>query len=195
MRIAVLLTSFGVIAVGELPDKTFIAGLIMATRSRPMAVWAGSATALVAQAGLAVGAGRLVAFLPRRATDVVVALAFLGGAIYLLAVGEKSEEAKGARLAAGSSRWHRVALTAAAVVFVAEWGDVTQIAMVGLTARSRAPLSVFFGSALALVAVSGLAALAGKTLARRVPLQLVRRIGGVVLAALAAVAVAAAAGG
>ncbi len=188
MQAGVAAAAFGIVALGELPDKTFFAAVFMAARRNALAVWAGAATALVAQAAIAVAAGRLLELAPHRVTDGLVAAGFLAGGVLLLAIREKTEEDRGARIAQSSQRWTRVALAAAAVVFVAEWGDVTQVAMVGLTARYHDPVGVFAGSSVALVATSGLGALAGKTLARRVPMALLRRIGGVVLLALAALA-------
>ena len=192
MHAGVAAAAFGIVALGELPDKTFFAAVFMAARRNALAVWAGAATALVAQAAIAVTAGRLLALAPHRVTDALVAAAFFAGAAFLLIVREQAEEERGARIARGSQRWHRVALAAAAVVFFAEWGDVTQVAMVGLTARYHDPLGVFTGSSVALVATSGLGALAGKTLAQRFPMGLLRRIGGVVLVVLGALATLAA---
>jgi len=88
----------------------------------------------------------------------------------------------------------RVFLTAFVVVFLAEWGDLTQILTASLAARFHAPLTVGLGAGLALWSVTALAVLASRPL-RRLPAALVRRLTGIVLLVLAAFAVVAAATG
>ena len=55
--------------------------------------------------------------------------------------------------------------------------------------RFDEPVSVFIGAFLALAAVSGLAAVLGRTLLKRIKLSTIRRIGGGVCLILAAVSV------
>jgi Ca2+/H+ antiporter, TMEM165/GDT1 family len=86
----------------------------------------------------------------------------------------------------------RIFLTAFVVVFLAEWGDLTQILTASLAARFHAPLVVGLGAGLALGSVAALAVIAGRPL-RRLPAALVRRLTGIVLLVLAAFAVVAAA--
>ena len=78
----------------------------------------------------------------------------------------------------------RVALTAFGVVFVSEWGDLTQLATMNLSARYDDPLGVALGSLSALWLVSALGVLLGRKLVKHVPLELVRRIAGIVLLGL-----------
>jgi Ca2+/H+ antiporter, TMEM165/GDT1 family len=81
----------------------------------------------------------------------------------------------------------RVALASFGVVFLGEWGDITQITTANLAARYRDPISVGIGALLALWSVSALALTFGRGLVQRVPTRLVRRLTGVVLAVLAVV--------
>ena len=81
----------------------------------------------------------------------------------------------------------RVAATSFGVLFLAEWGDLSQLLTAGLAARSGDPVSVFVGSWLALVTVAALAIVLGRTLLRFVSLGLIRRIGAGVCAVLAVV--------
>lgn len=60
------------------------------------------------------------------------------------------------------------------VIFLAELGDKTQLMVMSMSARSKSPQMVFFGAALALIASSLLAVLAGDTVLRMVPLRLIR---------------------
>ena len=55
----------------------------------------------------------------------------------------------------------RTVVTAFAVIFIAEWGDLTQLATAALAARYAAPFTVFAGATAALWAVAALAAFVG----------------------------------
>ena len=57
-------TTFGAIFVVELPDKTFIAALVLSTRYKPLAVWIGVGLAFGVQTLVAVTAGALATLLP-----------------------------------------------------------------------------------------------------------------------------------
>ncbi len=186
MTIGAFLGIFAVMFVLELPDKTFIATVIMATKARPLMIVIGGSVALTLQMGLAVGAGSLLTFFPAHWKDLIVGLLFLGGAAYLLFVPESDEEKKGAREAAleqKGTRWKEIT-TAFVVLFIGEFGDLTQIQAANLEAKLHQPLEVFVASSLALIAVSILAAYGGKALQRVVPLEWIRRFGGVVFAGL-----------
>ena len=72
------------------------------------------------------------------------------------------------------------------IVFVAEWGDLTQLATASL-ATTRPPLSVFVGASLAMISVSAIGVIAGRALLRVVPERVLHRAAAVVFAALAVV--------
>jgi putative Ca2+/H+ antiporter (TMEM165/GDT1 family) len=186
MSFAIAAAVFPVIFVGELPDKTMFASLVLSSRGRPWAVWLGAAGAFLVHVAIAVtiGAG-LFALLPQRALDVLVAVLFAGGAVYaFLAGGDPRSE-----LVAQEARTHRrVAAMAFAVVFVAEWGDLTQILTANLAAHYRSPFSVAVGAVAALWTVAALAVVAGQGLLRYVPIKLVRWVTGTVLLVLAGIA-------
>lgn len=175
---------FGLIFLVELPDKTVVATIVMSARGRPIMVLAGASVALVIHMGLAAVAGGLLATLPTTPKDVVVSLVFLAGAAYLLLVPEKQEAARGETVAARAtpaSPWREV-LTAFTVIFIAEFGDLSQIQAANLVARTHRVLTVFAAASLALIAVSAIAAYAGQWLVRRVPLAKIRFLGGLVFA-------------
>jgi putative Ca2+/H+ antiporter (TMEM165/GDT1 family) len=69
-------------------------------------------------------------------------------------------------------------------IFVAELGDKTQLAALSLSAGSSSKWSVFFGSALALVATSAIAVAAGEAVSRFVSASTLQRIAGVVFIAM-----------
>jgi Ca2+/H+ antiporter, TMEM165/GDT1 family len=183
VSIGVIATVFALVLVAELPDKTFIATLVMASRSRPAMVWAGASAAFLVHVVLAVAAGRALELLPHRVLEIVVTVLFFAGAVYLLAVPEKDEEQRGEHEADtdGGERALRVALTAFAVIVVGEFGDLTQLLTVNLVARYHQPYSVGVGALAALVTASAFGAFSGRALVRVVPLQAIRRAGGAIL--------------
>ena len=173
-------TSFGVIFVAELPDKSLFASLVLGTRHRPLLVWAGACAAFVVHSVLAVLAGGLLALLPRTFLSVIVAGLFLIGAFLLL----RGNSHSAAPAPVGRSPL-AVVSGVFGVVFLAEFGDVTQLAIANLSARYSDPLSVGVGAALGLCSVAGLAVLGGARLLAQVPLPLIRRVAGLVLMAFA----------
>ncbi|MHB8466998.1 MAG: TMEM165/GDT1 family protein, partial [Acidimicrobiales bacterium] len=151
MKLTIVLAVFPVIFLGELPDKTMFASLILATRGRPRQVWLGAAAAFLVHAVIAttIGVG-LFHVLPHRVVDGVVAALFLFGAAYAWREGAKDEEG----LIATEAAAHQVVTTAFIVIFLAEWGDLTQILTANLAAHYNSPLSVGVGAVLAVWAVA-----------------------------------------
>ena len=192
--------AFILIFPAELPDKTFIATLVLSTRYRRLAVWIGVAVAFAVQSAIAVAAGGLLALLPQRLVLGITFLLFAAGAILMLVSGlrarsaemaeeaneaEEIEESAARRAGASSSTW-RIALTSFIVLFTAEWGDLSQLLTAGLAARTGEPFSVFLGAWLALIIVAGIAVLIGGWLQKRVAMWRIRLVSAAVLAALAA---------
>jgi putative Ca2+/H+ antiporter (TMEM165/GDT1 family) len=184
---------FGLIFVVELPDKTFIATLVLSTRFRPLLVWVGVALAFLVQTLVAVLLGGLLARLPRTPVEVFATVMFLVGGFLLLrgaADADKEEletveefSHKGAATAHGLT----VVATSFMVLFLAEWGDLSQLLTASLVIKYDDPLSVGVGAFAALAAVSGLGALIGRVLLTRMRLSTIRRVGGSVCLLLALV--------
>src|SRR5215472_12376672 len=82
-QLAVIGVTLVVTFLAELPDKTMFASLILGTRYRRLWVWAGAAAAFTVHMVVAVTAGRLLALLPHRIVDAIVAGLFVAGAVYL----------------------------------------------------------------------------------------------------------------
>ena len=70
------------------------------------------------------------------------------------------------------------------MIFMAEMGDKTQLAVFGATAASQKPLSVFLGATVGLVLVTGLAVILGQLAGQLVPTKALRMMGGVVFIAV-----------
>jgi putative Ca2+/H+ antiporter (TMEM165/GDT1 family) len=192
--LAVVATTFALIFPVELPDKTFVASLVLATRYRPLLVWVGVSLAFLVQCVVAVTAGGLLSLLPGPLVVGASALLFLVGAVVLWRGAKdadtdeaEAEEVFGGK-ATGDVHGLRVVATSFGVLFLAEWGDLSQLLTAGLAARYQDPVSVFAGSWLALVTVAGLAAVVGRTLLRHVRLGTIRQVGAAVCLVLAGLA-------
>ena len=190
---AVAALVFGTIFVVELPDKTFIATLVLSTRFRPLLVWVGVASAFLVQTLVAVTVGGLLAQLPRTPVQVVAALMFLAGGIILLRGAGRADEEEAeteeefAHKGAATATGLKAVATSFVVLFLAEWGDLSQLFTASMVITHDDPVSVFVGALAALAAVSGLAALLGRALLAKIHLSTVRRVGGVVCLMIALV--------
>lgn len=193
MDLAALALTFGAIFVVELPDKTFLATLVLATKYRPLLVWLGVGAAFTVQTGVAVLLGHAASFLPQDVVRVVAALLFLTGAVILLREGRSHHDAaleEQERVAdVAEVTGFRALVASFLVLFAAEWGDLSQLLTISLVARYEAPGSVFAGALGALLVVSGLAVLAGRTLLRLISLHVLHYIGAAVCLALAALTI------
>jgi putative Ca2+/H+ antiporter (TMEM165/GDT1 family) len=136
--------------------------------------------------GIAVTAGQLLALLPDRVVEAVVAALFVAGSVYLWVTSLRPEHREGvdaARQGARAASFWRVAGTSFMVVFLAEWGDITQVTAANLAARYD-PLLVFAGGTLGLWAVAGVAVSVGAKSLDLIPMAWVRRITAAILLAL-----------
>ena len=191
----VVALAFGAIFVVELPDKTFIATLVMSTKMRPLFVWIGVALAFMVQTGVAVAVGKVVSFLPEQLIHTIAALMFVIGAIILFRAARTADADEGAQedeyAAKSDSAAHgfKVVATSFLVLFAAEWGDLSQLLTISLVAKYDDPVSVFLGAWGALLAVSGLAVIVGRLLLQRVRLSVLHYVGAAVCVFMAALTV------
>jgi Ca2+/H+ antiporter, TMEM165/GDT1 family len=181
----IVVTVFALVFVAELPDKTMIATLIMGSRYRPVLVWMGATLAFGIHAVIAVAIGQVLQLLPHRWIEAVTTLLFAAGAVYLLVVPEKEAEEEGEKEADSAGVGMKTVGTAFVVIFIGEFGDLTQILTANLAAKYHQPLSVFVGAFAALTSVAALGAFVGRGLLRYLPLVVIRRVGGVLLAGFA----------
>ena len=194
------LTTFALIFPAELPDKTFIATLVLATRFPRRAVWIGVAAAFAVQTAIAVLAGGLLSLAPERLVLGITFVLFAAGAVIMarggLASRAKEREAEQAETeeVEGSGRiaeiparprFWLVVTTSFGVLFAAEWGDLSQILTAGLAARTAAPVSVFLGSWVALITVGAVACLIGGFVRDRFPIWRIKLVSAAILIALA----------
>lgn len=192
MDLAVAAVTFGTIFLVELPDKTFIAALVLSTRYRPLAVWIGVGLAFGVQTGVAVTAGALANLLPDTLMQSIALGIFLLGAVVLFRTApgadaeEIEQEKEYAAKATEPKSFLKAVVASFLVLFAAEWGDLSQLLTISLVARYDDHVSVFFGAWGALLAVSGLAVIAGRILLRYLRLSVLHYVGATVCLGLAA---------
>ena len=188
MNLAVIGAVFAVIFIGELPDKTMFASIVMSTRGHPFAVWLGSAGAFLVHVVIATTLGTVVFhLLAPRIVDAVVAVIFLVGAGIVTAEAIREYKRKDdPEPPPPPPRPGRTAVTAFAVIFAAEWGDLTQLLTANLAAHYHDPLSVATGATLALWAVSAIAVTSGRWLSSVIDAFAIRIGTAVLLAGLGA---------
>ena len=191
----VVVLAFGAIFVVELPDKTFIATLVMSTKMRPLFVWIGVGLAFLVQTAVAVGIGKVASFLPEQLIHTVAALMFVIGAIILFRAArtadaeEAAQEDEYAAKSDATAHGFKVVVTSFLVLFAAEWGDLSQLLTISLVAKYDDPVSVFIGAWGALLTVSGLAVIVGRLLLQRVRLSVLHYAGAAVCVLMAALTV------
>ncbi len=173
------LVSTGIVALGEMGDKTQLLALLLAARFRkPVPIILGILVATLVNHGLAgaVGEGIARALGP----DVlrwVIGGSFLAMAVWML-VPDEIDEAEG-----GTQRFGVFGTTVVAF-FLAEMGDKTQIATVALAARYHDLLPVVLGTTLGMMVANVPAVLLGDQVAKRVSMALVHAIAAGIFAVL-----------
>ncbi len=177
---SLFLSVYAVVFFAELPDKTALAALVLATRHRPLPVLVGAGMALTVQSVVAVAAGHLVSLLPARPVHLFAGALFLVSAVLMWRKKEESEADVEDR---GEGRgFLRAVWPVFVVVFIAEWGDLTQLATAAMAARYHAPFVVFGAATLALWTVAAIAVLLGHRAGKLLDAHWTKRIAAVLFA-------------
>jgi putative Ca2+/H+ antiporter (TMEM165/GDT1 family) len=187
--LAVSISSFALIALAEIGDKSQLVCMTLAARHRHWPVLLGASVAFFVLNAMAVIFGAEVAtWLPERVTAGIVAVLF--GAFGIHALRRQDDEVSNDIT---ERPGHGIFFSTLLLILVAEFGDKTQVAVAGL-AGTMSPLPVWIGASAALVLVSALGVWAGRTVLQRLPIIWLHRISGgiflsfAILAALRAVA-------
>lgn len=178
--VSAALSAFVLVALAEMGDKSQLVCMTLAARHRGMPVLLGAVGAFLVLNLLAVVAGAAAArWLPPQVLAPVVAVLFIIFGIQSLRAGpEESEET-----AEGPGRG--VFLSAFALIFLAEFGDKTQLAVAGLAAVAPAT-AVWLGASLALTLTSALGVWAGRRWLSRLPVHWLHRVAGLLFLGFAA---------
>ncbi len=174
------LISTGVVALGEIGDKTQLLAIVLAaTFRRPWPIVAGILVATLANhaAAGAVG-GWVAAMLGPQVLRWVIGLSFLAMAVWML-VPDKIDDDE-----AGRARRFGVFGTTVVAFFLAEMGDKTQIATVALAARYTDVVQVVLGTTLGMMLANVPAVFLGDKIAQKVSMRLVHGIAAALFAVL-----------
>ncbi|WP_298438471.1 TMEM165/GDT1 family protein [Geobacter sp.] len=171
MDSTVFFTTFGLIFLAELGDKTQLTAMALATRYPWKKVFLGIATAFAVLNLGAVLVGKLLfTILPLVWIKLVSGGLFLYFGVTTLRGGGADEDGEGGRETARGP-----VVTSFLMILLAELGDKTQLVTTSLAAQHDSSFVVFAGSTLALWMVSLLGIFLGKQLIRFVPLSVIHR--------------------
>ena len=165
--ISVFLASFTLVGLAEIGDKSQIVCMVLASRHRHWPVLFGASIATL---------------VPERVAAAVVALLFGVFGIHALLAQPENEPVE-----VTERQGRSVFLTTMSLIFLAEFGDKTQLAVAGL-ASNAAPLPVWVGATIALLVLSALGVWIGRTLLQRIPTNSLQRFAGVIFLIFAAIA-------
>ena len=173
-------TTFLLVAFAEIGDKSQLVCMTLAARHRGLPIVIGAIAAFAVLNLLAVLFGAAVAaWLPEWLVIMAVAVLFAGFGISALRYKEEAgdedvEEKPG----------HGIVATTFLLIFLAEFGDKTQLAVAGLGSTSERS-AVWAGATIALAITSIIGVFAGRKLLNRLPLKWIHRISGVFFLLLA----------
>jgi putative Ca2+/H+ antiporter (TMEM165/GDT1 family) len=184
ISLPLIISTFGIIFFAELPDKSALAALVLATRYRARDVILGTGLAFFVQTIIALIAGSFLTLLPQEPVRIAAGIGFLIFAFFAFRRKEEELEQKEEEEVKRAKRQKPVWLTSFLVIFAAEWGDLTQLATAALVAQNGHVLSIGIGATLALWAVTLVAAFAGTQLNKIVTPQQLNVISGVLFAGI-----------
>jgi putative Ca2+/H+ antiporter (TMEM165/GDT1 family) len=170
------------IFVAELGDKTQLAVVTQTCKfRRPWAVFAGASLALTTVTAIGAAGGQVLGQLvPQSTLRLAAALAFVVMGLLVAREAYRAGRDLGSPLVCETDPdeaecdsdngwdWRAFGVTFG-LLFVAELGDKTQLAVLGLAGQYSAPLVVFAGGSLALILVTALGVVGGEGFCRLIP--------------------------
>ncbi len=173
-------STFVVIFLAEIPDKTAMATLILATGKHPFAVFLGVAAAFLIQSIVAVACGSVITLLRPELVRVAAGALFVLFAVLMWRRKPEAEEAGGEGGGVAGAAFWPTAGKSFLVIFIAEWGDLTQLATATLAAKSAQPLTIFAAATLALWATTAVAVIVGQRLKHLINPVLMQKVAAVI---------------
>jgi len=193
MNWSALFSAFGLVFVAELGDKTQLAVMMQTCKHRcPLSVFVGGSLALTAVTALGVLGGQVLGkFVPASVINTVAAMAFVVMGVWVWIESTRVDpedivyscESDGALASRSHWDWQAFGSTLT-LLFLAELGDKTQLAVLGLTSKGAAPWLIFGGGALALTCVTALGVVGGQQVCRLIPQQFLLKVSAVAFVAL-----------
>jgi putative Ca2+/H+ antiporter (TMEM165/GDT1 family) len=174
------LVSTGIVALGEMGDKTQLLAIVLAALyRRPWPIVAGILVATLLNHAAAGALGGWVAqAMGPELLRWVIGLSFLAMAVWMLVPDKIDDDA-----AAGRQRFGVFGTTVIAF-FLAEMGDKTQIATVALAARYTDVVAVVLGTTLGMMLANVPAVFLGERIAQKVSMRAVHAVAAAIFAVL-----------
>jgi putative Ca2+/H+ antiporter (TMEM165/GDT1 family) len=173
------LISAGIVALGEVGDKTQLLAFILAAKFRkPVPIIVGIFIATLFNHTLAGAVGSwITTVLSAETLRWVLGVSFLAMALWTL-IPDKFD--------AGDAKLARFGVFGTTLIafFLAEMGDKTQIATVALAAEYRSVVQVVAGTTLGMMIADVPAVLLGDRIAERVPVRIVHGVAAAIFALL-----------
>ncbi len=170
MDITPAITTFGLVALAEMGDKTQLIVIALSTRYSRTHVFAGLMAAFLVLTALAVGVGEVVvAFISPEVIGIVAGLLFILFGIITILVNDDDDNGNVKNPGARSAF-----MTAFSLIALAELGDKTELAVIALSAQYHDPFMVFLGAVLGLGFVSALGVAVVGKLQMMVPIEKLR---------------------
>ncbi len=181
--LSVIFTSFTLISLAEIGDKSQLVCMALAARHRhwPVLLGAFFAFAILNILAVVFGAG-VAAWLPEKVIAGLVAVLFGVFGVHALLAHDEDDTDE-----VLEKTGHNIFITTFLLILVAEFGDKTQIAVAGL-ASSLSPVYVWLGATTALVSISALGVWAGRTVLKKLPISWLHRLSGGVFLIFALIA-------
>jgi len=167
--VAAFAAAFLLVSIMELGDKTQLLVISLSTKYPMIPVAAGAALGVIAVTAIAVAIGIAIATaVPLLYVQVLSGALFIGFGLWALRPEREESESD-----AGDDVRNPF-LTSLGLAFVAELGDKTMIAVIALSGSLAAPVSVFAGASLGLVAIVVISVALGRVLRRYVTARWLR---------------------
>ena len=164
-------TAFTFIFLAALPGRTTFLMLLMAARGRALPVFLGALLAFGIQGAISVGLGSVFSFLPPRVLQLGVGVLLLYFAKSFWWESRRATDLGEVKLNSTNPIW-----SAFLLIFAAEWGDVSQVAIASFSSRYQDRWMVFLGAVFALWLIAGIAVIAGKYLGRAISPTNIQRV-------------------
>lgn len=181
--LSVFSASFILIFVAEFGDKSQLVCMTLAAKHRPWPVLFGAVIAFAVLNLLAVLFGTVVAsWIPEFWLSLIIACLFGFFGIQSLIFQDESDDGE-----KSPPSNHSLFITALLMIFVAEFGDKTQLAVAGLASTYQG-LMVWLGATLALLLTTALGVTAGQKLLKYIPINMIHKLSGLLFLAFSALA-------
>jgi Ca2+/H+ antiporter, TMEM165/GDT1 family len=172
MTATLFFTTFLFIFLAAAPGRTTFVLILLASQARLTSIFMGAAAAFFVQSLISILLGRVLALFPQFITYLAAGFLFLYFAYSFWRQSQKSQD----------RAIPHVAFNARSVfllVFMAEFGDVSQLAIATAAARSPSKLVVFFAAVTSLWLITGGALFLGHHLGRALRPQLIQKVASV----------------